>query len=113
MELDSRLSMLYKNKNKFENKTLFYFILFLLYFHHRKREIASLGADPDPVNLENTTMLHLLFDSVKRKTQFILEEFLFTEKPIVKNEDNDFFTNQFVVSFYNEEKLKKAVNYAN
>ena len=65
------------------------------------------------INLENTTMLHLLLDSVKRKTQFILEEFLFTEDPIVKNEGNDFFTNQFVVSFYNEEKLKKAVNYAN
>lgn len=65
------------------------------------------------INLKNTTMLHLLLDSVKRKTQFIIEEFLFTEKPIVKNEENDFFTNQFVVSFYNEEKLKKAVNYAN
>ena len=48
-------------------------------------------------------------DAVKKKKEFILEEFLFTEDCVV-NRNNKGFTNQIVISFYNQEKMKKHVS---
>ncbi len=64
------------------------------------------------VNLENTTTIRLLLDTVRQRENFILKEFLYTEETVVKEEkeglliDKPGYANQFVVSFYNEEKLK-------
>jgi hypothetical protein len=52
----------------------------------------------------------MLLDTVKNSKEFLLEEFLFTNDEIVKNHEGNSFCNQFVVSFYNEEKLKAAKN---
>ncbi len=57
------------------------------------------------INLKNITSIQMLLDAIKRKKSFVLEEFLFTEKSIVQN-DNKNHTNQFVVSFFNKEKIK-------
>ncbi|MBQ4818848.1 lantibiotic dehydratase family protein [Aquimarina sp. MMG016] len=59
------------------------------------------------MNLENYNMIKMWLDTVKKRKEFILEEFFFTEECIVKR-GNEGFTNQFVISFYNEEKLKNA-----
>ncbi len=61
------------------------------------------------VNLNNTSSVKMFLDTVKNRTQFILEEFLFTDQSIVK-ENNTNYTNQFVFSFYNAEKLAKSKN---
>ncbi len=51
------------------------------------------------INLENITSVEMLYDSVKTKKTFQLEEFLFNRNGIVKK-NNGSFCNQFVVSFY-------------
>ncbi len=57
------------------------------------------------INLENVTSIQLLINTIKNKKKSKLEEFLFTENTVVNNK-NGRFSNEFVVSFYNEEKLK-------
>ena len=53
------------------------------------------------INLENITTFHMLLQSIKNKTNIILEEFLFTENTVVKNETGN-FTNQIVIAFYKD-----------
>ncbi|MEP6932077.1 MAG: lantibiotic dehydratase family protein [Flavobacterium sp.] len=64
------------------------------------------------INSDNTLLLdfqteigiQLFLKSTQNKDKIILEEFLFTEgEPIVKNSNEDGFTNQFIVSFYKEQ----------
>ncbi|GFD75509.1 hypothetical protein KUL113_49290 [Tenacibaculum sp. KUL113] len=52
------------------------------------------------IYLENKTAVQMLYNVVKRKKNFVLEEFLFTDDELVKREGTS-FCNQFVVSFYN------------
>ncbi|WP_062056890.1 lantibiotic dehydratase family protein [Aquimarina longa] len=66
------------------------------------------------INLENTNSVSMWLDTIKNKSQCILEEFLFTEdgwssdsNSIVQQKEKQ-YTNQFAISFYNQEKLKKA-----
>ena len=62
------------------------------------------------INLNNEFSVKMLLDTVKNSKEFMLEEFLFTNDEIVKDNTGNSFCNQFVVSFYNEEKLKAAKN---
>jgi lantibiotic biosynthesis protein len=64
------------------------------------------------INSDNTLLLdfqteigiQLFLKSTQNKDKIILEEFLFTEaEPIVKNSNEEGFTNQFIVSFYKEQ----------
>lgn len=52
------------------------------------------------IYIENKTSVQMLYNAVKRKKNFVLEEFLFTDDEFVKREGRS-FCNQFVVSFYN------------
>ncbi|WP_299894169.1 lantibiotic dehydratase family protein [uncultured Aquimarina sp.] len=61
------------------------------------------------VNTRNTTSIKMLLNTVKKRGRFKLKEFLHTEDSIVKSGDKA-FTNQIVVSFYNEKKLKNIQN---
>ena len=61
------------------------------------------------INLQNISSIIMLLHTVKNKKEFILEEFLFTENSPVKS-DNKNYTNQFVFSVYNEEKLNHITN---
>jgi hypothetical protein len=62
------------------------------------------------VHFDNTLLLdfdkeicvRLLLTSISKYPKITLEEFLFTEGSIVKNKDGDFFSNQFILSFYKE-----------
>ncbi|WP_064966674.1 lantibiotic dehydratase family protein [Tenacibaculum ovolyticum] len=62
------------------------------------------------ISLINENSVKMLLHTIKNRTQFILEEFLFTDKEIVKNEKENSFSNQFVISFYNKERLKAIKN---
>jgi hypothetical protein len=59
------------------------------------------------INLNNKTSIKMLLDIVKNRKQFLLEEFLFNDNEIIKDKERDSYCNQFVVSYYNEAKLKK------
>ncbi|MGH2665124.1 lantibiotic dehydratase family protein [Flavobacterium sp.] len=52
------------------------------------------------LDLDQEICIKMLLNSVKKFTKIILEEFLFTENSVVKNEKGENFTNQFVMSFY-------------
>ena len=62
------------------------------------------------INFNNKTSIKLLLDIVKNRKQFLLEEFLFNDNEIIKDKEGSSYCNQFVVSYYNEAKLKDAVN---
>ncbi|SEK69564.1 Lantibiotic dehydratase, C terminus [Aquimarina amphilecti] len=57
------------------------------------------------INTRNTTSMKMLLNTVKKRSTFKLKEFLHSEDSVVKEGENA-FTNQIVVSFYNEKKLK-------
>lgn len=56
------------------------------------------------IDFQNLDSMTMLFDSIKNKKTFLLQEFLFKEEGIVKRTEQT-FCNQFVVSVYNQEKL--------
>ena len=62
------------------------------------------------ISLINENSVKMLLHTIKNRTQFILEEFLFTDREIIKNEKENSFSNQFVISFYNKERLKAVKN---
>lgn len=56
------------------------------------------------VDFQTKIGIQLFLKSTQNKDKIILEEFLFTEgEPIVKNSNEEGFTNQFIVSFYKEQ----------
>lgn len=57
------------------------------------------------IHLKNKTSVTMLGHTIKNKTRFILEEFLFKENGMVTNQQGNSYCNQFVVSFYNKEQL--------
>jgi len=59
------------------------------------------------VNFENLTSTRMLLDTVSKRGSFKLTEFLFSERGVVK-EGNEYYTNQVVVSFYNDKKLTQS-----
>ncbi|WP_340065517.1 lantibiotic dehydratase family protein [Ascidiimonas aurantiaca] len=61
------------------------------------------------VNLRNLTSARMLLDTVKKRGSFKLTEFLFDENSLVKGDDG-YYTNQIVLSFYNEDKLPAEEN---
>lgn len=61
------------------------------------------------IDLANILCIRTLFSEISNSPVFQLEEFLFDEeKPVVKSQD-DFFTNEFIISFYRDE-LKNETN---
>jgi len=56
------------------------------------------------VNFENLTSVKMLLSTVKKRASFTLTEFLFSNDGVVKNDAN-YFTNQVIISYYNEGKL--------
>ena len=59
------------------------------------------------VNFDNLTSVKMLLNIVSKRTSFKLIEFLFANEGIVK-EGNEYYANQVVISFYNEQKLKNS-----
>ncbi|WP_035086019.1 lantibiotic dehydratase family protein [Aquimarina latercula] len=61
------------------------------------------------INTRNITSMKMLLNTVKKRERFKLKEFLHSEDSSIKEGENA-FTNQIVVSFYNETKLKNIQN---
>ncbi|WP_422080481.1 lantibiotic dehydratase family protein [Ulvibacterium sp.] len=61
------------------------------------------------VNFQNLTSVRMFLDTVEKRTDFKLTEFLFAEEGIVKHK-TEYYTNQVIVSFFNEEKLGYDIN---
>ena len=59
------------------------------------------------INLENIDAIKLLLSEVSKKPAFQLIEFLFEESNIVEGAQGH-YTNQFIVAFYNQEKLAQS-----
>ena len=58
------------------------------------------------VNFKNITSTKMFLSAVKNRSRIKLTEFLFNDNGIVNSKDGA-FTNQVIVSFYNEEKLNQ------
>ncbi|NAS29376.1 hypothetical protein GTQ40_00185 [Flavobacteriaceae bacterium R38] len=56
------------------------------------------------INFNNLTSARMLLDTVKKRPSFKITEFLFDKDSVVKSKGN-FYTNQVVLSFYNQNKL--------
>jgi len=57
------------------------------------------------VNFLNITSVQMLLDTIKKRKNFLLVEFLFSDEGIVQSKQG-YYTNQIILSFYNEEKIK-------
>lgn len=74
--------------------------------------LLSEGDNQLLINFNNITSVKMFLDEVKNKNNFELIEFLFSEESVVKS-NNGYYTNEFIVSFYNNKKLagsKKQTN---
>lgn len=49
------------------------------------------------VNLENRTCIEMLVKSVKNRSHFVLEEYLFPSKKLVNDDDENYYGNQFII----------------
>ncbi|MEX0315614.1 MAG: lantibiotic dehydratase family protein, partial [Allomuricauda sp.] len=56
------------------------------------------------VNFNNLTSVKMLLDAVSKRTSFKITEFLFVDDGVVK-QGQEYYTNQVIVSFFNERKL--------
>lgn len=54
------------------------------------------------VDLEKEICVEMLLNSVTKFDTITLEEFLFTEKSVVQNQNKEDYANQFIISFYKE-----------
>ncbi|MGH1518889.1 lantibiotic dehydratase family protein [Chryseobacterium sp. JK1] len=57
------------------------------------------------INLENINSIRMMIDAIGTKENFTLKEFLYTDKHQLVKRDHHSFTNQFVFTFYNNQKL--------
>lgn len=53
-------------------------------------------------DFDSSICISLFLNAVKQKEDFFLEEFLFTEESVVKNNTGDSFTNQIILSYFKE-----------
>lgn len=54
------------------------------------------------LDLDKAICVELLLNSISKIDTITLEEFLFTEKSVVQNQNEEDYANQFIVSFYKE-----------
>ena len=64
------------------------------------------------INFKNLTSIRMFLDIVSKRNAFKLVEFLFNNDGIVKR-DNEYYTNQAIICFYNEKKLNNSKNSEN
>lgn len=60
------------------------------------------------INLENVTSIKMMMDTIGRKEKFTFKEFLYTNEEQIVKRHNNYFTNQFIFTFYNSLKLSSS-----
>lgn len=75
---------------------------------HRVPNLVELveGDNKLLIDFTHEMAVKMLWNTVKDKKYFVLDEFLFTEEGIV-NKNDEAYCNQFVISFYNQNTLKQ------
>ncbi len=76
-------------------------------FGKQKKNIAQFvsivnGDNTLLLDLEQEICFQLLKKAIKNKTKILLEEFLFSQKSVVKDDIKSDYVNQFIVSFYHK-----------
>jgi len=61
------------------------------------------------INFRNLTSVRMLLNTISKRSSFKIKEFLFSDSGIVM-QGKEYYTNQIIISFYNEEKLKNSSN---
>lgn len=56
------------------------------------------------INLDNIMSVKILLQAVKKHPSFTLQEFLYDKSPVLC--DNNYYKNEIILAFYNEERLK-------
>ncbi|MFZ6014228.1 MAG: lantibiotic dehydratase family protein [Bacteroidota bacterium] len=59
------------------------------------------------INFANMTSVRMFLRNIRKRDTFRLTEYLFADDATVRDENNQCYSNQIIVSFYNESKLKK------
>lgn len=62
------------------------------------------------INLENIYSIKMLIDTIGNRENFTLKEFLYTDENQLVKRNGRSFTNQFVFTFYNNQKLSAIKN---
>lgn len=100
-------------KNKDNDEELYYSVIKLRKKINLPKYVLLVEDDNKLIiNLNNINSVRMFLATVKRKQKFSLIEFLHSDTGIVKK-DKKYYTNEFIVSCYNNKKLKEAENYAN
>lgn len=59
------------------------------------------------INLKNITYVKIFLEIIKSREHFKIVEFLFSENSVIKNKDNECYSNEVILSFYNNKKLNQ------
>jgi len=96
----------FREVNLIYNRDIFNFKLYLSDSRPPLPQYVSLidGDNTLIVNLENRTCIELLVKSVKNRSHFILEEYLFPSKKIVGDANENYYGNQFIMALKWERK---------
>ncbi|CEJ68248.1 hypothetical protein BN1195_00530 [Chryseobacterium oranimense G311] len=62
------------------------------------------------INLENISSIKMLIDTIGTRESFTLKEFLYTDADQLVKRNGSSFTNQFIFTFYNNQKLSAIRN---
>ncbi|MBO9586969.1 MAG: lantibiotic dehydratase family protein [Flavobacterium sp.] len=57
------------------------------------------------INFNNLTSVKMLIDIVRKKSNFILKEFLHAEKSEILDTNKEYYSNEIILSFFNNQKL--------
>ena len=63
------------------------------------------------ISFKNKTSVNMLLHTVKNRTRFILEEFLFNRPGIVKDGEGNSYCNQFVITHFNNRRHERTLGF--
>lgn len=62
------------------------------------------------INLQNIDSIRMMINAIGEKANFIFKEFLFTDDEQLVRKNQEFYTNQIIITYYNNQKLSTIKN---
>lgn len=62
------------------------------------------------INLQNIDSIKMMIDAIGEKANFIFKEFLFTDDEQLVRKNQESYTNQIIITYYNNQKLSSIKN---